>query len=77
MTETQLAERIVADPDICGGRPRIAGTRVRVGDILASLATGETPDEIVDALPYVTHEDIRAALAYAAQSLDNRVPFVA
>ena len=51
MSETILADRIVADPEVCGGRPRIQGTRVRVTDILVSLASGETPDEIVDACP--------------------------
>lgn len=77
MAETQLAPRIVADPEICGGRPRIVGTRVRVSDILAALAAGDTADEIVESLPYVSHDDIRAVLTYAALSLDHKVAFAA
>ena len=77
MAETQLAPRIVADPEICGGRPRIAGTRVRVSDILAALAAGDTADEIVESLPYVSHDDICAVLNYAALSLDHKVAFAA
>jgi uncharacterized protein (DUF433 family) len=71
MSETQLADGIVSDPEVCGGRPRIAGTRVRVIDILEALAAGDTADEIVASLPYVSHADIRAALAYAATTLDR------
>jgi uncharacterized protein (DUF433 family) len=77
MAETQLADRVVADPEICGGRPRIKGTRVRVSDILAALAAGDTADEIVESLPYITHADITAALNYAALSLENKVAFAA
>ncbi|MDO8358417.1 MAG: DUF433 domain-containing protein [Devosia sp.] len=77
MSEATLADRIVADPEICGGRPRIQGTRVRVSDILAALAAGDTADAIVESLPYVTHDDIRAALHYAALSLDTKVAFAA
>ena len=77
MSETQLSNRVVADPEICGGRPRIKGTRVRVTDILAALAAGDTADEIVESLPYIAHEDIQAALNYAALSLDHKVAFAA
>jgi len=77
MTETQLADRIVADPAICGGRPRIKGTRIRVSDILGALAAGDTAAEIVDSFPYLSHEDIQAALRYAALTLENKVAFAA
>jgi uncharacterized protein (DUF433 family) len=66
-------ERIAFDPEIVHGRARIRGTRVRVIDILAALAAGDTPDQIVEALPYITHADIQAALQYAVTSLDHRV----
>jgi uncharacterized protein (DUF433 family) len=58
--------RISPDPAICGGRPAIKGTRVRVSDILEMLAGGATKAEIVADYPYLSVEDIRAALAYAA-----------
>lgn len=58
--------RIAVDPQVCGGRPVIAGTRVRVTDVLEMLAGGASPAEIVADFPYPREEDVRAALAYAA-----------
>ena len=58
--------RISIDPDVCGGRPTITGTRMRVTDILEALATGVSEETLVADFPYVTLEDIRACLAYAA-----------
>jgi uncharacterized protein (DUF433 family) len=57
-----LLDRIVVDPKICGGRPTIRGTRVRVVDILEMLADGASRREILDDFPYLTDEDITAAL---------------
>jgi uncharacterized protein (DUF433 family) len=58
--------RIAIDPAICGGRPTIRGTRMRVTDILEALAEGVSEEQLVADFPYVTLEDIRACLAYAA-----------
>lgn len=69
----QVSERIAFRTDICGGRAHIAGTRVRVSDIVAALAAGESVEEIVAEFPYLTHEDIYAALDYAAKAVDHRV----
>lgn len=54
--------RIAVDPAICGGRPVIAGMRVRVTDILEMLAGGAGVDEIVADFPYLGADDVRAAL---------------
>lgn len=59
--------RIAIDPAICGGRPIVLGTRVRVTDILEMLAGGVAVDEIVADFPYLTGDDVRAALAYCAR----------
>jgi uncharacterized protein (DUF433 family) len=58
--------RISIDPAICGGRPTVGGTRVRVTDVLEMLAGGATEAEIVADFPYLSVEDIRACLAYGA-----------
>jgi len=55
---------IEASPDMCGGKPRIAGTRIRVQDIVAWTELGRSPDEIVDGYPHITLGDVHAALAY-------------
>jgi uncharacterized protein (DUF433 family) len=49
-----------------GGKPCIRGLRVTVYDILGDLASGMTHAEILRELPYLTEEDIRACLAFAA-----------
>jgi uncharacterized protein (DUF433 family) len=61
-----LLKRIVSTPGILGGKPRIDGTRVGVTHILEALAAGDTADQIVESLPWLTHDDVRAALLYGA-----------
>ncbi|MEX6505651.1 DUF433 domain-containing protein [Jiella sp. M17.18] len=71
--EASLSERIVSDPAVCGGRPVIRGTRMRVSDILDMLAGGASSAEILGDFDYLAEADIRAALAYAAQQVGHRV----
>ncbi|MDP1027385.1 DUF433 domain-containing protein [Sphingomonas sp. KR1UV-12] len=65
--------RITIDPAICGGRPTVTGTRMRVSDILDMLAGGTTADEILEDFPYVVEADIRACLAFAARAADHPI----
>ncbi len=65
--------RIATDPAVCGGRPTIAGTRMRVTDILEMLASGASESQIVTDFPYVKLEDVRACLAYAAAAADHPI----
>ncbi len=59
--------RIAIDPRVCGGKPTVAGTRVRVADVLAMLAEGVGQAEILSDFPSLTPEDVRACLAFAAE----------
>ncbi len=60
-----MVEHISSDPNICGGKPCIAGTRIRVWDIyVASEWRGETPDQIVAQYPRLTLAQVHAALAF-------------
>lgn len=68
-----LPDRIAIDPEICGGRPCIRGTRMRVSDIVAMMAEGASRTEILSDFDYLTDADLSAALAYAAQASDHRV----
>ena len=63
-----LLERIRIDPNICFGKPTIRGTRLWVSLILDQLASGVTADELIADYPQLTHEDIRAAMAYESRS---------
>ena len=55
---------IESTPGTCGGKARIAGTRIRVQDIVFWTEEGRSPDEIVAAFPHLTLADVYAALAY-------------
>jgi uncharacterized protein (DUF433 family) len=62
---SKLADHIDADPQRCGGRPCIAGTRIRVQDIYVwHELQGQSPDEIVTDFKQLTLADVHAALAY-------------
>ncbi len=62
-------KRIVIDPKIMFGKPVIKGTRITVEMILRKLAGGMTAEEIIADHPHLTHKDIYAAIAYAADHL--------
>jgi uncharacterized protein (DUF433 family) len=58
-------EHIVCTPDTCGGKPRIAGTRIQVKHLVVMhYRQGMSPDQIVSELPHLTLADVHAALAY-------------
>jgi len=70
-TETsELLDRIVEDPDIMLGKPVIKGMRMPVATILARLAHNLDLDELFAAYPRLTIEDVRAALAFAHDSVE-------
>jgi uncharacterized protein (DUF433 family) len=68
MTEQTIIDRIVVSRDVVHGKPRIAGTRVMVYQVLDLLAAGKTIAEITseDYFPDITEADIRACIAYAS-----------
>ena len=57
---------ITVDPHQRGGKPCIRGMRITVYEVLDYLASGMSMEDVLNDFPYVTVEDIRAALAYAA-----------
>jgi uncharacterized protein (DUF433 family) len=66
--------RIVRDKGICGGEPVFKGTRVTLRTVLASLADGDSIDEILADFPSLKPEDVRAAIAFAAASAEEDLP---
>jgi uncharacterized protein (DUF433 family) len=68
-----LLSRISSDPAICGGRPCIKGTRMRVADIVEAIAHGASQQELLADFDYLTEEDIAAALLYAARATEHRI----
>jgi uncharacterized protein (DUF433 family) len=72
-TMTELLERITVNPEQCGGRPCIRGMRIRVVDILDLFAAGLNTEQILEELPDLEKDDVRAALRYAARRMDHPV----
>jgi uncharacterized protein (DUF433 family) len=68
-----LFDRITVNPRQCGGRPCIRGMRIRVIDILELLAAGLSFEQILEELPDLELEDLKAALLYAVRKLDHPV----
>jgi uncharacterized protein (DUF433 family) len=72
MAVKELLKRISIDPNVCFGKPCIRGTRVWVSLIIDNLAAGVSEEEIIAAYPGIEHEDIMAALSYAAEMTRER-----
>jgi uncharacterized protein (DUF433 family) len=70
---TTPLDRIAIDPQVCFGKPCIKGTRIWVSLILDFLASGESEAQILAAYPQLEPDDIRAALAYAAEVARERI----
>ena len=68
---------ITRDPSICGGEAVITGTRITVRTILACLADGMRDEDILADFPTLTREDLRAVIAFAAQSAEEDLPLPA
>ncbi len=66
-------QRIIADPMICHGKACIRGTRIMVSVILDNLAEGASETEILKSYPSLKPEDIKAAIAYAAELTRERL----
>jgi uncharacterized protein (DUF433 family) len=70
---SKLLERITVNPKQCGGRPCIRGMRIRVSDVLDLFAAGLTTEEILEEMPDLQADDLKAALFYASRKLDHPV----
>ncbi len=68
-----LMKRISINPEQCGGRPCIRGMRIRVSDVLDLLGSGMSAQQVLDELPDIELEDVRACLQYASQNIDHPV----
>jgi len=64
MSAENYLSRIIRDPQICGGQPVFKGTRVTLRTVLASLAAGDSAEELLRQFPSLKPDDIRAAIAF-------------
>jgi uncharacterized protein (DUF433 family) len=63
------SNRIELNPEIMLGKPVIRGTRITVELLLRNLSEGATEENLLEAYPHLTREDIKAAIAYAADTI--------
>ncbi len=66
-----LLKRITFNSKQCGGRPCVRGMRIRVSDVLDLLAAGLSMDQVVQEMPDLQVDDIKACLAYARRRVDH------
>lgn len=69
-----LQDLIAKDPKICGGEAVFRGTRVTLRTVLASLASGDSPEQIVKSFPSLTLQHVNAAIAFAAGAAQEDLP---
>jgi len=73
-TRIRYSDRIVRDRRISGGQAVFKGTRVTLRTVLASLADGDSVEDILEDFPSLKREDIWAAIAFAAASAEEDEP---
>lgn len=66
-------KRITIEPEKMGGTPCIRGFRIPVATVVGMIAAGMTEKEILQEYPDLEQEDIKEALAFAAQALKERI----
>lgn len=64
-------DRIVSDPDVIGGKPRVKGTRLGVVFLLELFAGGWTAEQVLENYPRLTPEDLKAVFAFATEIADE------
>ncbi len=62
-------ERIVVDPEIAFGKPRIKGTRLSVEFLMGLFAAGWSEQRVLEDYPHLAREDLQAVFALAAEML--------
>ncbi|MEH2297447.1 DUF433 domain-containing protein [Nostoc sp.] len=70
---SELLRRITVNPKQCGGRPCIRGMRIRVSDVLDLFASGLSAEQILEEMPDLESDDLKASLLYASRKLNHPV----
>ncbi|PKP54342.1 MAG: antitoxin [Candidatus Altiarchaeales archaeon HGW-Altiarchaeales-3] len=73
---TEVNEYIVADTEICHGKPTFKGTRIMVSDIIELVADGVSNEKIIDDYPSLNNDMIRSALEHAARIMRRKEHYV-
>lgn len=69
----ELLARITVNPNQCGGRPCIRGMRIRVSDVLDLFAAGLSSEQILEEMPDLEANDLKASFLYASRKFNHPV----
>ena len=72
---TNWRTHIESNPKIMLGKPVIKNTRIPVDLLLEKLGNGETMNDLIEAYPSITQDDIYAALAFASEAIKNEIVY--
>ena len=67
-----MESHIVIDPEVCNGRPVVRGTRITVQTVMEFLAAGDSVDEVLDAYPSLSREQVLACMEWASRLMANQ-----
>ncbi|HEU4497356.1 MAG TPA: DUF433 domain-containing protein [Flavobacterium sp.] len=67
----EILNRITINPEICNGKPTIRDMRITVETILQYLSSGDSPESVLEAYPFLEKEDIQACIAFALKNLSS------
>lgn len=70
---SNLLKRITVNPEVCGGKPCVRGLRIRVIDVLDLFSNGLSHDQILEEMPDLEPDDLKACLQYASMKIDHAV----
>ncbi len=70
--KTNIYKNIIADEEICGGRPTIEGTRITVKTIIGHLLEGDSEEVLLKGFPRLSKEDINTIKEYASLQFDPK-----
>ena len=68
-----ILDRITVNPKQCGGRPCIRGMRIRVSDVLDLFAAGLDAAKILEEMPDLEADDLKACHAFASRRIDHPI----
>lgn len=71
MTDKELLERIIVDPNVMAGKPVIRGTRLTVDHVLGLFAHGASMEDVLAEYPGVSRQDIQACFLFATKSVGD------
>ena len=69
--EIQLYKNIVANPEVCGGRPTIKGTRITVRTVIEQVFAGDTDEVVLECFPRLTKESLKNCKDFTPMLFDN------